>query len=103
MTLKDVEISMAKHLSVARKAIINAGANKSQVRIMGDLITCKMHAKYNELEEMLSSPNRRRSYTRRQAVPSNLLPVDSHTEVISAKLSECPCCGTRFYMAKGPQ
>jgi hypothetical protein len=53
--LKDVEISMAKHLSVARKAIINAGANKAQVRIMGDVITCKLHAKYNELEEMLFS------------------------------------------------
>ena len=53
--LKSVEISMAKHLSVARKAIINAGANKAQVRIMGDVITCKLHAKYNELEEMLFS------------------------------------------------
>jgi hypothetical protein len=55
MTLKDVEISMAKHLSVARKAIINAGANKSQVRIIGDVIICKLHAKYNELEKMLFS------------------------------------------------
>lgn len=51
--LKDVEISMAKHLSAARKLIVDAGANKSQVRIMGDVITCKLHAKYNELEKML--------------------------------------------------
>jgi hypothetical protein len=51
--LRDVETSMAKHLSVARKAIIDAGANKAQVRIMGDVITCKLHAKYNDLEKML--------------------------------------------------
>jgi hypothetical protein len=51
--LKDVEISMAKHLSAARKAIVDAGANKSQVRIMGDVITCKLYAKFNELEKML--------------------------------------------------
>jgi hypothetical protein len=51
--LKDVEISMAKQLSVARKSIVDAGANKAQVRIMGDVITCKLHAKFNELEKML--------------------------------------------------
>jgi len=51
--LKSVEISMAKHLSVARKAIIDAGANKAQVRIMGDVITCKLYAKFNDLEKML--------------------------------------------------
>jgi hypothetical protein len=51
--LKEVETSMAKHLSVARKAIIDAGANKSQVRIMGDVVACKLHAKFNELEKML--------------------------------------------------
>ena len=51
--LKDVEISMAKHLSAARKSIVDAGANKSQVRIMGDVITCKLYAKFNELEKML--------------------------------------------------
>jgi hypothetical protein len=55
MTLKDVEISLAKHLSMARKEIVDAGANKSQVRIMGDVITCKMHAKFNDLEKMLFS------------------------------------------------
>jgi hypothetical protein len=51
--LKEVETSMAKYLSVARKAIIDAGANKSQVRIMGDVVACKLHAKFNELEKML--------------------------------------------------
>jgi hypothetical protein len=51
--LKDVESSMAKRLSVARKAIVDAGANKSQVRIMGDVIACKLYAKYNELEKMV--------------------------------------------------
>ena len=51
--LKDVETSMAKHLSAARKSIVNAGANKSQVRIMGDVITCKLYAKFNDLEKML--------------------------------------------------
>ncbi|MFL6557644.1 MAG: hypothetical protein ACJ8MO_16195, partial [Bacillus sp. (in: firmicutes)] len=51
--LKDVETSMAKHLSVARKSIVNAGANKSQVRIMGDVIALKLYAKFNELEKML--------------------------------------------------
>jgi hypothetical protein len=51
--LKDVETSLAKHLSAARKAIVDAGANKSQVRIMGDVITCKLYAKFNELEKML--------------------------------------------------
>ena len=51
--LKDVEISMAKHISVARKSIVDAGANKSQVRIMGDVITCKLYAKFNDLEKML--------------------------------------------------
>lgn len=53
MLLKDVENSIAKRLGVARKAIVDAGANKSQVRIMGDVITCKLHAKYTELEKML--------------------------------------------------
>jgi hypothetical protein len=51
--LKDVETSMAKHLSVARKSIVDAGANKSQVRIMGDVIALKLHAKFNDLEKML--------------------------------------------------
>jgi hypothetical protein len=51
--LKDVETSMAKHLSVARKSIVDAGANKSQVRIMGDVIALKLYAKFNELEKML--------------------------------------------------
>jgi hypothetical protein len=51
--LKDVETSLAKQLSLARKATFDAGANKSQVRIMGDVITCKLYAKFNELEKML--------------------------------------------------
>jgi hypothetical protein len=51
--LKDVETSMAKHLSAARKKIVDAGANKSQVRIMGDVIALKLYAKFNELEKML--------------------------------------------------
>jgi hypothetical protein len=51
--LKDVESSLAKYLSAARKSITDAGANRSQVRIMGDVITCKLYAKFNELEKML--------------------------------------------------
>jgi uncharacterized protein YbcI len=53
MILKDVETSMAKHLSVARKALSSAGANKAQVRILGDIIVLKFHAKFTGLEEML--------------------------------------------------
>jgi uncharacterized protein YbcI len=51
--LKDVESSLAKQLSMARKATVDAGANKSQVRIMGGVIVCKLYAKFNALEKML--------------------------------------------------
>jgi uncharacterized protein YbcI len=51
--LKDVETSMAKLFSVARKALSSAGSSKTQVRIMGDVIILKFHARFTELEKML--------------------------------------------------
>ena len=51
--LKDVEISMAKLFSVARKELTSAGSNKAQVRILGDVVVLKFYAKFTGLEEML--------------------------------------------------
>lgn len=51
--LKDVETSMAKLFSVARKALSSAGSNKTQVRILGDVVVLKYHAKFTGLEKML--------------------------------------------------
>jgi uncharacterized protein YbcI len=51
--LKDVETSMAKLFSVARKALASAGSSKAQVRILGDVIVLKFYAKFTALEQML--------------------------------------------------
>jgi hypothetical protein len=51
--LKDVETSMAKLFSVARKALSSAGSSKAQVRILGDVIILKFYAKFTGLEQML--------------------------------------------------
>ena len=51
--LHDVETSMAKLFSVARKALSSAGSSKAQVRILGDVIVIKFHAKFTGLEQML--------------------------------------------------
>jgi uncharacterized protein YbcI len=51
--LKDVETSMAKLFSVARKALSSAGSSKAQVRILGDVVVLKFYAKFTGLEKML--------------------------------------------------
>lgn len=51
--VEKVETSLAKHFSVARKELASAGASKTQVRIMGDVVILKYHARFTDLEKML--------------------------------------------------
>lgn len=51
--LKDVENSLAKLFSVARKSLSSAGSSKAQVRVLGDVVVIKFYAKFTGLEGML--------------------------------------------------
>lgn len=72
------------------------------------------HEDDSGFQALLSAPqrqNRRRRLNRSRQIEPSPLPTsplppiqeDTSANAIPAKLSECPCCGTRFYMVKGGQ